>query len=427
MMNIPAELFIKNRFKLTRRMKPGSALVLFGADEMPRNGDQYFPFRQNSDFYYLTGIRQERSALILCPGHRNPEFREILLILRPTPELEIWNGHKLTNEEAASISGIKKIIHPEALDSILFDVLSFSESIYLNKPELPKFFPEVVSRDERMGREVRKKFPYHKYLRIAPILRDLRSVKENMEVEAIKKAIHVTHLGFRRVLGSTQPGWNEKDLEAGLWYEFIRNGAQGHAFPPIVASGINACFLHYTDNARQMEDGDLVLMDFGAEYNYYAADCSRTIPVNGKFSPRQAELYDGLLEVFKRARESMKPGIRMEEIHAKVCEWMQDFHIHAGLYSKEDIEMSDSESPLWFKYYMHGTGHSLGLDVHDTYDKSAVLAPGMVFTCEPGIYIQEEKTGIRLENDILITESGNIDLMEDIPLERKEIEEIMNQ
>lgn len=220
---------------------------------------------------------------------------------------------------------------------------------------------------------------------------------------------------------------NEKETEAILSYEFLRNGAAGFSFSPVIASGINACYLHYNDNNKIMEEGELVLMDFGAEFNYYAADCSRTLPVNGKFTERQAELYDGLLDIFFRARELMKPGIRMEEVHNNVCEWMKTFHIDVGLYTEEDLENVESEKLLWSDYYMHGTGHSLGLDVHDYYDKSAVFAPGMVFTCEPGIYIRDENTGIRLENNILITENGNEDLTKEIPLERKEIERIMQK
>ena len=423
----PARLFIKNRFKLSSNLEPKSAAILFGADEMPRNGDQFFPFRQNSDLFYLTGIQQEKTALILTPGHRDHKMQEILVILKPSPELEIWNGHKLSISEAKEISGIKHVIYEESVDSTLSDILSGVENIYLNKPELPKFLPDVASRDERLGKQIMEKFPYHNYKRLAPLLRDLRSVKEPMEADLISEAIKITHKGFQRVLSKIIPGMNEKEIEAILNYEFLLKGASGFAFPPIVASGKNACFLHYTDNNRLMEDGELLLMDFGAEYKNYAADISRTIPVNGKFSDRQAELYDGLLEIFYRAKEMMKPGVRMEEVHNHVCEMMKTFHTGVGLYSKEDLERAESEKSLWFKYYMHGTGHSLGLDVHDYYDKNAVFAPGMVFTCEPGIYIQDENTGIRLENDILITENGNEDLAKDIPIERKEIENLMKK
>lgn len=424
---IPAELFIKNRFKLNSSLEPGSCAILFGADEMPRNGDQYYSFRQNSDFFYLTGIEQERSFLILAPGHSNPKLREVLVILKPTPELEIWNGHKLTTEEASEISGISNVIFEEASEQILTEVLYPARSIYLNKPELPKFFPEVESRDERIGKKIKEKNPYHEYRRLAPILRGLRVKKEREEVQNIRTASGITRKGFMKVLSSLAPGMNEKEVEAELWYEFIRNGAQGHAYPPIIASGKNACYLHYTDNCNTIEEGELLLMDFGAEYKNYAADCSRTIPANGKFSSRQANLYNGLLEVFKKAREIMKPGIKMEEVHNKVTEWMVDFHKNAGLYTEKDIENHKDKSPLWFRYYMHGTGHSVGLDVHDTYDKTAPLKPGMIFTCEPGIYIMDENLGIRLENDILITENGNMDLMEDIPIEMKEIEKLMQK
>ncbi len=422
---INKELFIKNRFKLNSLMDAGSCLVLFGADEMPRNGDQYFPFRQNSDFFYLTGITQEKSILIMSPDNKNPKNREILLIMKPTPELETWEGKKLSGQEASEISGIQNIQFLDKYDHVLFDALSASEKIYLNKPELPKFFPEVESRDERMGKQLRNKYPFHQYKRVAPLLRELRSRKEDIEINNIRKACEITAKGFQRVLKNIKPGLIEKEIEAELWYEFIRNGANGHAFPSIIASGKNACSLHYTDNNQMINDGDLILMDFGAEFNNYASDCSRTIPANGIYTPRQAQLYDGLLEIFEKAREIMKPGTRMEEVHNNVCEWMVEYHKNIGLYDEEDIRKSKDGSPLWFKYYMHGTGHSVGLDVHDTYDKNEPLAPGMVFTCEPGIYIEDENTGIRLENDILITEDGNIDLMKGIPIERNEIENLM--
>ncbi|MGC9343903.1 MAG: aminopeptidase P N-terminal domain-containing protein [Bacteroidales bacterium] len=423
--NIPAELFIKNRFKLISELESGSCAIIYSADEMPRNGDQYFTYRQNSDFFYLSGIEQEKSILMLAPGHKNPKLREVLVILKPTPEFEIWNGHRLTLAEAKELSGITKVIYLDAFESTLAEIIHSTSKIYLNQPELPKFFPEIESRDQRKGREIKEKYPYHEYKRLAPVLRKLRVKKENEEVNAIRHAASITRKAFQKVLSSVKPGMNEKELEAELWFEFIKNGAKGHAFPPIVASGKNACYLHYTDNNQDIRDGDLVLMDFGAEYQNYAADCSRTFPANGKFSDRQKDLYNGLLEVFKKAREIMRPGIRMEEVHNKVGEWMLDFHKSAGLYSQSDIDQHSGPSPIWFKYYMHGTGHSVGLDVHDAYDKTEPMEPGMIFTCEPGIYIMEEEIGIRLENDILITENGNIDLMEEIPIELIEIEELM--
>jgi Xaa-Pro aminopeptidase len=423
--DIAADLFIKNRFKLSSKLKPGSCLVLYGADEMPRNGDQFYPFRQNSDFFYLTGIEQEESTLILAPDHKDPKMREILVILKPTPELETWNGKKLSPEEAEEISGISRVIFQDAFDSIMADILPRIENIYLNQPQMPKFFPEVESRDERLGRKLRDSYPLYNFFNIAPGLRELRETKEKAEIDRLRKAVNITHKGFDRILKTMRPGMNEKEIEAGLHHEFLINGARGFSFPPIVASGLNACYLHYTDNKKIIEEGELVLMDFGAEYQNYAADISRTIPASGRFSPRQAELYDGLLEVFYKTREMMKPGLKMEDVHNQVCEWMKTFHASVGLYSKEDLEKTSDGKSLYFQYYMHGTGHSVGLDVHDNYDKTGPLRPGMVFTCEPGIYIQDEKIGIRIENNLLITETGNIDLSEDIAIERKDIEKLM--
>lgn len=405
-------------------MLKGSGYFVFSNDEMPRNGDQYFPYRQSSDFFYLTGIEQEKSILFVNPTNSDNSLREILFIVKPTALMETWMGHKLSIEEAREISGIENIQYLEDFEKYRRDVIHNLKNVYLNIPEIPKFNPEIEIMDFRASKEMIDHFPLHSYKRLAPILRDLRVIKEKEEIEEIKKACDITGAAFSRVLQHIRPGMAEKEVEAEISYEFVKANA-GHAYLPIIGSGKNACILHYTVNDQICKDGDLVLMDFGAENNNYAADCTRTIPVNGIFSTRQAEVYDGLHEIFIKAINLMEPGRKMTDVHNKVGEWMKQFHINLGLYSQKDFKENKAANPLWFKYYMHGTGHSLGLDVHDVYDKQAVFSPGMIFTCEPGIYIKEENLGIRIENNILITKDGNIDLMSHIPSARIEIEKLM--
>jgi len=425
-MNIPKELFIKNRSKLNALLLPGASAVLFANDEMPRNGDQFFKYRQSSDFFYLTGINQEKSILVMNPSHPDEKHRLVLFIIRSTPEMETWNGHKLTREEATQISGIEQVQFLDEYEKILYEVIYRSNDVYLNLPENPKLTFEYETRDARLSKKIRQVFPLHTYHRLAPLLQRLRMRKEPEEIEQLRKSCAITRDAFIQTAKYMKPGIKEYEAEAEIIGEFIRQGAMGHAYEPIVASGNNACYLHYTDNHDVCRDGELVLMDIGSEFNNYAADLSRTIPVNGRFTKRQAEIYDALLEVFYFAREQMKPGVLMSEFHDKVCRRMEQAHIQIGLYTRKEAKEYRGHPPLWFKYYMHGTSHSIGLDVHDVFDKTVKFAPGMVFSCEPGIYIMDEGIGIRLENDILITENGNEDLMADIPIERRDIEKMMN-
>lgn len=421
---LTTELFIKNRSKLISGFGDNDCCIVFSNDEMPRNGDQYFPYRQSSDFYYLTGIEQEKSILILAPGHPEKKLREVLLILESNPMIETWVGHKLTIDEARELSGIQNVIFLGTYENTLNNLMRGVQTVFLNIPEIPKFNPEIVTRDVRLSKQLQDKYPLHRYERLAPHLMKLRMVKEPEEIETIQIACNITRDAFNRVLKMIRPGIYEKEIEAEISYEFHRQGAT-HAYPPIVGSGKNACILHYTVNNQVCRDGDLVLMDFGAEFSNYAADCTRTIPVNGKFTERQAEIYDRLHLIFKNAIKLMEPGRTMEEVHKNICREMQEFHIDIGLYTRKELKGSDPASPLWFKYYMHGSGHSIGLDVHDIYDKEAKFSPGMVFTCEPAIYIADEGLGIRIENDILITLEGNLDLMAGIASERSEIEKLM--
>lgn len=423
--DLPPDFFIQNRDRLSHALKPRSLAIFHANDEMNRSADQDYPYRQDSDLFYLSGINQERTILLIAPDYPDESLREILFIRRADPKLEIWEGHKLTPLEAGAISGIKTVRFADEYESTLAALMMFAYNIYLNLPELLKSIPELPNRSLRYAHSMQHKFPAHHYERLAPVMRDLRTIKSETEIELIREACQITHHAFNRVLGTVKPGMNEYEVDAEITYEFIRRGARGHAYAPIIASGINACSLHYIYNRNECKDGELLLMDFGAEYGNYAADCSRTIPVNGKFTARQRDLYKSVLDVFRYACSLMKPGNTINKIHAEVCRRFGIEHVRLGLYSSEDLKAETRENPLYHQYYMHGTSHFLGLDVHDVGSKDAELRPGMVLTCEPGIYIPEEKTGIRIENNILITRNGNIDLMKDIPVEMDDIENLM--
>jgi len=403
---IPASLFIRNREKLAGSLASGSMVVIMSAKRMPRNGDQFYPFRQGSDFFYLTGINMEECLLVLFPHHSDPSLREILFIPKTTAKSELWSGPGLSQKEAESLSGIKEIRWTDEIDEFLKLMLPAASMVYADQKEKFEVDQDIAP--------------------LSPHITLLRMKKELEELEEMKRAAHITHLAFLKVLEMAEPGMKEYQLEAEITGEFIRRGADGHAFEPIVASGKNALILHYIENHSICQDGDMVLMDFGAELNNYTADCSRTIPVNGKFSKRQMELYGATLRVFKQAVKMMKPGVIMADFHQEVGSLWEEEHLKLGLYTSSDVAAQSVSDPLWKRYYMHGTTHSLGLDVHDTFDRSQAFEPGMVLTCEPGIYIPEEGIGIRLENDILITTEGQEDLMKDIPIEAGHIEELMS-
>jgi Xaa-Pro aminopeptidase len=423
---IEPAFFQRNRYKLSLSMKSRSIAILHSNDEMNRTTDQYFPYRQDSDLYYLCGINQEKTTLLITPDYPDESLREILIIRRSNARLETWEGHKLTCEEAVLISGIQMVKYQDEFDSCVAPLMMYAENVYLDLPEYPKFIPEIPCRNLRMANELMKKFPAHHYERLAPVMRELRVIKTEEEIELIRQACHITRNAFLHVLKTLKPGKMEYEVEAVIIHDFIQQGARGHAYQPIVASGKNACILHYADNNGPCSDGDLLLMDFGAEYGNYAADCSRTIPVNGRFTSRQKELYRSVLDVFKFACTLMKPGNSINKVHEEVCRRFGQEHVRLGLYTSEAFEKQDPKNPLYHQYYMHGTSHYMGLDVHDVGNKDAGFRPGMVLTCEPGIYLPGEQTGIRLENNILITGEGYIDLMKDIPIEPEKIEELMS-
>lgn len=424
---LPQRFFVQNRQKLVASLKDNPVAIFHSNDEMPRSGDQFFPFRQNSDLFYLTGINQEKTILVLCPSHPIQKHREILFIRKPDPQFEIWNGKRLTRSEAVEISGIQSVMWEEEYNTMIQDLVYYSDCIYINQYENTKFFTEVESRDLRYANKLRSRYPSYRYERLSPIMKDLRLIKEHEEVNVIHHACMITEKAFHRVLKNTKPGMYEFEVEAEISYEFRKSGAQGHAYYPIVASGENACILHYITNKNVCKDGDLLLLDFGAEYSNYAADCSRTIPVNGKFTPRQKELYNSVLSVFKKAKTLMVKGTSIALINKQICRLMEEEHLKLGLYTEDELATQDPENPLYNRYYMHGISHFLGLDVHDYGSRFQTLQPGMILTCEPGIYVREEGIGIRIENNILITEDEPIDLMQSIPIEVEEIEGLMKK
>ncbi len=422
---IPKNLFIKNRKKISEKITGNSVAVINSNDQMPRNGDQTFVYRQNSDFFYLTGIEQEKSILIICPNAENKKLREILFLLKPEKELEIWEGHKFTKKEAQDISGIKTVKWLSDFDITLRELLLNNDDIYLNINEYSKFTTEVPYKDIRFINEIKEKYPLHNYKRLAPVLTEMRLQKEPEEIELLQKACDITTGAFHRILKFIKPDIKEYEIEAEITHEFIKNGATGHAYEPIIASGKNNCVLHYVSNDQICKDGDLVLMDFGAEYAGYAADTTRTIPVNGKFTRRQKEVYNSVLNVFKKAVKLIKPGATINNVNNKVNKLIEKELIQLGLIKKEELNKKEKKETVRMKYFMHGTSHFIGLDVHDVGTKDTVFKPGMVLSCEPAIYIEEEGFGIRLENDILITEDGQIDLLADEPIEPDEIEKLM--
>ncbi len=418
-------LFEKNRKKIIKHLQSNSLVLLYSNDQMPRNGDQYFSFRQNSDMFYLTGIDQEKSILTLCPNHPDKGLREVLFIIESNEKIAIWEGHKYTKEEARKTSGISTIKYITEFDSIFRELSINAENIYLNLNENPKFKPDVISADQRFAETLKKEFPAHEIKRLAPIMKNLRLKKEPEEIELMKEACKITNKAFLRVLKFVKPNVTEYKVEAEITHEFLWNRATDHAYPPIIASGKSACILHYIENNKTCKDGDLLLMDFGAEYANYAADCTRTIPVNGKFTPRQKECYNAVLRVMKKAISWLTPGTTINKINERVENLIQEEHIKLGLYTQADVNNQNPEKPLVKKYYPHGTSHFIGLDVHDVGDRTTVLEEGMILTCEPGIYIPEENIGIRIENDIVVGLKP-VDLMEDIPREIEEIEKLMN-
>ncbi len=423
---IQNNLFTNNRKNFSERILPNSLAIFHSNDEFPRNGDQTFPFKQNPDFFYLTGIDQEQSIFLLFPDCPNLLYREVLFLRQTDEHIAVWEGHKYTKEEAKHASGIESIHWLQDFDAILHSIINYAENIYVNTNENDRYNYQVPYRDLRMYEQLHKRYPLHQYKRSAVILRELRAVKSEKEIELTRKACEITRDGFVRVLKFLKPGLTEYEVEAEFTHEFLRQRATGHAYSPIIASGSNANVLHYIDNNQVCKDGDLLLLDVGAEYANYNADMTRTIPVNGKFNERQRSVYNAVLRVMRAATGMIKAGAMLSEYQDEVGKIMTSELIGLKLLDKHAVEKQDPKMPLYKKYFMHGTSHHLGLDVHDFANRYRQFEVGNILTCEPGIYIPAEGFGIRLENDILITEDGNIDLMADIPLEAAHIEDIMN-
>lgn len=420
------DLYIFNRQRLIKELRSNSIAIFNSNDIMPTNADGTMAFRQNNDLFYLSGIDQEESILLIYPDFHDQKFREILFLKETSEEIAIWEGHKYTKEEAREVSGIKSVYWLSQFKQVFNTLMAEAEYVYLDTNEHIRAVIDVQTRDARFVSWCKERYPIHKYERVAPIMHKLRAVKSKEEIETLRQACNITEKAFRRVLKFVKPGVMEYEIEAEYIHEFIRNRSRGFAYTPIVASGFNACVLHYITNNEECKDGDVLLMDVGAEYANYNADMTRSIPVNGKFTERQRNVYNAVLRVKREAMQMLKPGNTIPEYHKEVGKIMESELLELGLLDQTDIKNQDTENPAYKKYFMHGTSHHLGLDVHDVGNIYRKMEEGMVFTVEPGIYIREENLGIRLENNVVITGDGLDDLMESIPIEVEEIEELMN-
>ena len=423
----PAEFFTRNRENLRALLKPRSLVIVHSNDVMPTNADGVMAFHQNADLYHLTGIHQEETILLIATGlSADPDHAEILFIRETNERIAIWEGNKFTKEAATAASGVRKVEWTSAFESQFHRLAPQCEHIYLLTNEHLRAAAVVETRNDRFIRECRGRYPLHAYERLAPLMQKLRMRKSDEEVAMLRKACDITEAGFRRVLGFVKPGVGEWEVEAELLHEFVRAGSRGFAYLPIIGSGASACVLHYTENNRRCADGEMLLLDVAAEYAGWNADMTRTIPVNGRFTARQRDVYNAVLRVLRAANGLLRPGSTPAEYHKQVVGIMEGELIGLGLINAKEAAAQGPEKPLVAKYFMHGVSHHLGLDVHDVAPANEPFAPGMVFTIEPGIYIREEGIGVRLENDFLIGEDANTDLMAGIPIEADEIEELMN-
>lgn len=421
---IDPKLFIHNRERLKNKLIPASLVIVNANDILPTNADGTLIMQPNSDLFYLSGVEQEESVLMLFPDHPDETMREILFLRETNDDLVIWEGHKLTKEEAIRTSGIRHIKWLDSLPTILHQLMCDADHVYLNANEHKRAVVEVETRDARFVRELQQKYPLHSYKRLARVMHQLRTVKHDIELELLKKAIAVTKSGFQRVAKATRHGVTEFQLEAEFIHEFTSNRCK-FAYNPIIAGGANSCVLHYNQNDQTLKDGDVLLIDVGANYANYNADLTRTIPVSGKFTTRQKAVYNAVLSVLKSSIAGATVGKLHRDWFRESQEMMNQELLQLGLISKSDIDRQKPGDLACRKYFMHGLGHVLGLDVHDVGLMTEPFAPGWVLTVEPGIYIPAEGFGVRLENDILVTENGPVDLMADIPIEVEEIESLM--
>ena len=422
--SINPNLFINNRSLLANKLKENSIAIFNSNDVMPTNSDGTMPFKQNSDLFWLTGVDQEESLFAMTK--KNGKIEEFLFVKETNEHIAIWEGAKLSKDSATKNSGIKNIYWLSDIEKLLNKEISNTAFLYLNKNIHSRATSLVQTRDDRFREQIMKKFPDKSIDEIAPIMHELRFIKSDLEIDLMQKACDITEKGLRRILPIIKPGIAEFEIEAELMHEFLSNRSAGFAYQPIIGSGLDSCVLHYIDNNKRCLDGDILLMDFGAEYANYASDLTRTVPVNGKFSERQKNIYNAVHRVMKEATNMLRPGTDHKQMQQEVIKIMEEELIGLGLFDRLDVKNQDPKNPYYRKYFMHGTSHSLGLDVHDVGDTTTPMQPGMVFTCEPGIYIREEGIGIRLENDVLVTTGDPDDLMKNIPIDLEEIEDLMN-
>jgi Xaa-Pro aminopeptidase len=422
---LDSQIFIQNRNRFVAKMQKNSIAIIVSNDEYPLNGDALHGFKQNTELFWLTGIEQEGSMVILYPDNPDPKYREVLVLVRPQELKEIWDGKRLRANEAMAISGMKTIVWLDVLDAPLQQWVHLADSIYLDSNENDRKNTLLRTNEYRFIDEMKARFPLHTYLRAAKLMKELRAVKTKEEVAVIQKAIDITEVAFRRLLQFIKPGVHEYEIEAEIYHSFLSQRATGVAYHSIIASGDNARTLHYVSNNNVCKDGELVLMDFGAEYGGFCADLTRTVPVNGKFSKRQKQVYNACLHLHDYAKSILKPGISILNYTDKVGEEATKQFLKIGLLGKSDVKNEDAENRAYRKYLYHGISHHLGLDVHDLGTRTAPISAGMVFTIEPGIYIKEEKMGVRIENNVWITKTGNQDLMKTMPINAEEIEALM--
>lgn len=420
-------LFIENRKKFKNNLKPNSLAVFVSNDIMPTNADGSMGFRQNSDLFYLSGIDQEDTILVIFPDVKDGKHKEILFVKETSELIAIWEGAKLNKVQATEVSGVDHIYWFHEFEKVMKAFFMQAENIYLNSNEHTRRYIDAETAQDRFNKSIMAKYPLHKFERSAPIMHRIRAIKSTQEIELIQQACDITEKGFRRLLGFVKPGVWEYEIEAELIHEFVRNRSQGFAYGPIVASGKSACVLHYVENNQQCKDGDVILLDVAAEYANYASDLTRCIPVNGKYTKRQKEVYNAVLRVHRASTKLLVPGQTFDKYNKEVGELMTEELLKLNLLKAEDVKKQNPNWPAYKKYFMHGNSHFLGLDVHDVGFFQEPIQAGMVFTVEPGIYIQEEGLGIRIENNFLVTTTGQLDLMKNIPIEADEIEELMSK
>lgn len=421
------ELFKLNRANFVKQLKANSIAIFNSNDEHPWNGDATHKFKQNSDIFYLSGIDQEESILVIYPDSPTPELREALFIKQTSDLMVTWNGYKLTQAQAQEVSGIANVFWLDDFEAKIRQAINYAQNIYLSLNENDRSTVTTPYKDLRFAQTMRKKYPLHNFERAAPIVQRLRAIKSKYELELMNVAVGISEKMINRLFKFVKPGVWEYEIEAEIIHSYISNRANGHSFQPIVASGQNSCILHYNDNNQQCKDGDIILIDSGADYANYASDMTRVIPVNGKFTARQKQVYNAVLHVMNEAKKLLKPGVMLMEYQAQVGLIMEEQLVKLGLLTADDIAKQNPNWPAYKRYFMHGTSHFLGIDVHDVGMRYEPMKAGMTFSCEPGIYIKEEAIGIRLENEILITENGCLDLMSHIPIEADHIEELMNK